>query len=235
MIPDRYAILKKIKSLAIPVGATYLSGSLDIPSATVGRILSRLEADGLLEKVSNKGRVLTPKGRDFISEQELVRSKKKTVDSLIRLTEDTPRERLLEIMQVREMLECHSAALACTNGTEEDLQELNRIMLEYLYELRGGGMGNEQDLRLHLKIAQMSGNQTVLQLLKLILVKDNAYTRFSSAPDSIDHGRLEMHNRIVEAINRRNPDDAAGAMKAHLQQVIGDIAASKEPGPAQSR
>ena len=60
-------ILKSVQDAGIPIGATYLSKELSIPPASIGRILTELEDEKLIEKVSNKGRVLTDKGRQFLT------------------------------------------------------------------------------------------------------------------------------------------------------------------------
>ena len=43
-------LLMQFKEVNLPIGATYLCKRLDVPQATVGRMLTQMEKDGLLEK-----------------------------------------------------------------------------------------------------------------------------------------------------------------------------------------
>jgi len=217
-------ILTAIKTAGVPVGATYLTTQLPIPPATIGRIMQKLEQEGMLIKVSNKGRQLTQKGNTYLEINGQRERKLETADKLINMIEGSSKERLLEILDIRKFLESRSAELAIANATEEQLKELDEIMLEYLVEMRHGGLGNEQDLRLHLKIAKISGNYTIYQILKLLLTSENAYTKFSSASmKDIKHTQLEHHENIVNAIKMRNPEAAKTAMVRHMDQVIRDV------------
>ena len=58
-----YLILEKIAQLNTPVGASFLCSQIHASQASIGRELHNLEQRGLLEKVSNKGRILTEEGR----------------------------------------------------------------------------------------------------------------------------------------------------------------------------
>jgi DNA-binding FadR family transcriptional regulator len=216
-------LLKAIKKCEFPTGSTYLSQKLNIPPATIGRNLTQLEKDGLLEKVSNKGRIITDKGIRFLKEESVRISKLKSADKLINMTEEPSKEKLLEILEVRKLLEGRSVELACKNATDAENEELENIIFEHEYEIRRGGLGNVQDLDFHTKIAYMSKNATIFQILNLILAENNAYTFFSIVADHVKNTQLEQHNNIVQAIKRRDSVSAKIAMEEHLDQVISDI------------
>jgi GntR family transcriptional repressor for pyruvate dehydrogenase complex len=216
-------ILNSIRESGVPVGAVYLSERLNIPSATVGRVLSSLENEGYIEKVSNKGRQLTDKGKSYLVDRKNWTHKINTASKLLNIVESISKERLLEILQVRQLLEDLTVELACKNATEHELQELDKIMLDYAYDLRYGGLGNEYDLQLHLKIAEISHNQTVHQILKLILTEKNAYTKFSSVADSLKNMQLIQHDEIVQAVKARDVTRAKLAMSRHINKIIADV------------
>lgn len=58
-----FEILTAMQDLNTPAGALQLAQILHLPSASIGRELLELEKTGLLVKVQNKGRILTPQGR----------------------------------------------------------------------------------------------------------------------------------------------------------------------------
>lgn len=217
-------MLSAIKEAKGPVGATYLAKVLPIPLATVGRILQKLEQDGMLIKVSNKGRCLTEQGEAYLVAHGKREEKLHSANNLIQMATEGSKGQLLEILEVRRLLEGRAAELAAQNTTKEQLKELDQIMLEYLVEMRHDGLGKEQNLQLHLMIAKISNNQTIYQILNLLLTNENAYTKFSSA-SMLDrkHEQLELHENILSAIKQRDPKAARLAMEQHIDQVINDI------------
>ena len=62
-----YTLLNCIIKKSEPVGASSLALKLNTPQATIGRKLYELEFRGYLEKQSNKGRIITLKGRDYFN------------------------------------------------------------------------------------------------------------------------------------------------------------------------
>jgi len=217
-------VLTAIMEANTPVGATYLTTIINIPPATIGRIMQKLENDGMLEKVSNKGRILTAKGTAFIEGKRQREKKLKTADKIINIVESGSKSHLLEVLDIRKYLEGRTAELAAANASSDQLSALDEIMLEYLVEIRHGGLGNEQDLQFHLTIAWISGNTTIYQILKLLLTNDNAYTKFSSASIvKIKHLQLQNHESIVNAIKEHDAKKARKAMEDHLNQVIEDV------------
>ena len=216
-------MLQLVQTSHMPVGAAYLSERMGLPQATVGRILLALEKKGYLEKVSNKGRLLTEQGVSYLAQQEQYHEKLRTARNIIETAESNEKHKLYEILEIRLALEGLSAENAAINATEEDMKQLDGIMLEHFYDLRRGGIGSEQDLQMHLKIAEMSGNQTLAQILRLLLTQENAYTKFSIVAPHITNMQIRQHTDIVESIRAREAQRAREAMVTHLRQVMEDV------------
>lgn len=178
----------------------------------------------MLIKVSNKGRCLTEQGEAYLAAHGELEEKLNSANNLIQMATEGSKGQLLEILEVRRFLEERAAEFAAQNVTKEQLKELDQIMLEYLVEMRHDGLGKEQNLQLHLMIAKISNNQTIYQILNLLLTNENAYTKFSSA-SMLDrkHEQLERHENILSAIKQQNPKAARLAMEQHIDQVINDI------------
>jgi len=216
-------ILKMISETGLPVGAAYLSKQLSIPSATVGRLLAELDREGLVKKVSNKGRLITGKGERFLWEKELEKQKEQNANQLVQLITKSDKATMLEILQTRKLLEGYTVELACKNATESELNELEHLMLEHLHTVRQGGLGSQQDLEIHLTIAKVSRNQTIYQILKLMLMEGNVYTKFSYVSDNMKHTQVKQHDKIIQAIQERSVDRAKAALETHLDQIIEDV------------
>lgn len=214
----------------------YLSKILSLPQATVGRYLLKYENENYLKQIGNKGRVLTEEGEKFLSESIVNFKREKTANNLINIVFNEEALHLEEVIEVRMLLEVYAVEQACQKATDEDLAELDRIMLEYVREVRYGGSGDELDLQTHLKLAKISKNTVVYQILKIILTQDNEYARFASVSEKKGNIQtcLEQHESIVNAVKNRDAEAAVQAMKLHLNKVMRDISGNSEKTTDQS-
>jgi GntR family transcriptional repressor for pyruvate dehydrogenase complex len=224
-IKNEYAerILSEIKYADCPMGAGFLSGKMQIPQASIGRILNSLEKRGFLKKISNKGRQITPAGLSWLEEQHAQKAKLHSSQKLISIVEDLSKERLLEILDIRKLLEATSVELACINAGDEDIKLLEDILIDHRYAVRHDESGSAEDLRLHLTIAKLSRNETLYQIIELILTGKNAYDTFSAVADHVAHTQIQQHTDLIAAIKTRDPVQARQAMIRHLDQVISDV------------
>lgn len=216
-------ILQAMDRCTAPAGAVYLSGVMDIPPANIGRTLLRLEKQGLVEKVQNKGRIITERGRRFLEQSEAKNSKILVANELIDSAEANSIENLLEIMELRKLLEGYTAETCAEVITEQQLHELEGIHFDYFYELCHGRAGREQDLALHLKIAEICGNRTIEKVLRLILTDNDTYAEFTNAAVQLHNLRQDGHGRILEAIRNRDGKTARAEMEKHLNRVIENV------------
>lgn len=213
-------LLQTIDRVSLPVGASFLSDELSIPPATIGRMLKAAEDAGYLEQVSNKGRILTDQGRVFLREADAAALREQAAKDLISTATSVTPKQLLEILQVRRLLEPQTAALACANATEKDVQTIEDLAFEQVFDIRRGGLGSEQDLQLHLKLAELSGNAAIYHILKLLLTENSVYIQFSSMSEKMKIQKVTQHDDIVNAIRARSPEKAALVMQQHIDRLI---------------
>lgn len=221
--PKSILVLETIKKSGLPVGASFLSKELTIPPATIGRILTDLEKHGYVSKISNKGRTINEKGLQYLSQVDLKKEQRKDTDQLLSLVTDAAKDNLLEILQVRKLLEAVTVEMACKNATDMEIMELEYLILEHIHLIRQKKLGSNLDLEIHLGIAKASGNQTIYQILKVLLTSDNVYTKFSYVSEHVTHTQIKQHDAIIQAIKERSPEKAKLAMEEHLDQVIEDV------------
>ena len=145
-------LLKIISESGMPVGASFLSNKLQLPPASVGRLLYSLESQGYLQKISNKGRLLTEKGIRYLNQQEQFYNKITVAHNIIESVESPTKQKLFEILEIRIALEPISVSHACIYANSEDIAELHQILLAHRYDLQHGGIGNEQDLKFGRKV-----------------------------------------------------------------------------------
>ena len=105
-----------------------LCSKIDTSQANIGRILHLLEERGLVEKVSNKGRVLTEEGKNHFQRLQQDIQSKEYVKVLLDLYSKNDKQVYLDILEARILLETKTAELAAIRATEEDLRELEQIL-----------------------------------------------------------------------------------------------------------
>ncbi len=135
-------------------------------------------------------------------------------------------EEVLQLLELREILEVGACRLAVEKMTEEDLERLRTILERHL-DTQTQVRKNRSPLHysewlnydFHYQIALASGNQRLIDLLCgdiWILMRAYRY------PGALSPGRLpqgtEAHHAIMEALVRKDPDAAEQAMRLHLRQ-----------------
>ena len=128
------------------------------------------------------------------------------------------------LLEVRMGLECNSAMLAARRATQEDIR-LMKTGLEHMQEeVSKGGLGHEEDLYFHMRLAFASKNHLQVQLMKHVYdllaagIKEN-WRHLHQKPRDLD-SVLKHHRVILEAIERRDPDSAFKAMQEHITDLI---------------
>lgn len=217
---DFTKLLLAMENEQTPVGAVYLSHVLHVPPATIGRLMKVAEDRKLIQSISNKGRCITEQGRQYLRREAMKETKSKIADEIIDTTQSTQVQSLEEILTVRFLLESYTVREACKNITEEDLQELEYLTYEQQYKVRNGDIGSEADLQYHLKVAELSHNNTILRLLKLILTENGVYQTFTHITNVMHLQKISNHIAITEALKERNPDKAEKAMQQHLKLLM---------------
>jgi DNA-binding FadR family transcriptional regulator len=88
----------------------------------------------------------------------------------------------------------------------------------------------EADLDFHLALAEAADNPLILALIDSIvgLLRDQR-SRIFEVDGGPERGQFH-HKRILEAIERRDPEAAREAMRAHLEQVRDDSSSSLTDG-----
>ena len=113
-----YLILEKLFQLNSPTGASFLCSKINSSQASIGRELHNLEIRGLVEKVSNKGRILTEEGRSYFQLLQQSINSKESVDVLLDLFSRNDKQIYLDILEARIILELKTAELAAKRASE---------------------------------------------------------------------------------------------------------------------
>jgi GntR family transcriptional repressor for pyruvate dehydrogenase complex len=123
---------------------------------------------------------------------------------------------LLEIFEVRRLLEPAATALAAARITDDQIGEL-RLLMDKLRDAADPEDRLSVDMAFHGRIAGITGNQTLCSLLDAVFHRGLAARvwRACVERDRMDWA-MEQHEQIVLALEMRDPDTARAASTLHL-------------------
>ena len=196
-VEEAYRHLKtRIMSADLPPGASLneleIAAALGTSRTPVREAIRKLEQEGLAMRYPNRGAIVTK----------------------LSMTD------VLEIWQLREILEPAACALAADRIDREALARLEGAFLE----LRGQEMGPEAyeaflraDVGLHGLIVDSTGNATLRSVLGMLNVRV-VQVRVVTSPARFQSAVAE-HLAIVAALKARDAQEAMAAMRRHLERA----------------
>lgn len=138
-----------------------------------------------------------------------------------------------ELTEARILIEGEAAALAATNITDKELEELQRLLVEMEEaNQRGADAGEIVDKQFHEFIASCTRNGAMQAAV------EHLWTIRNRSPQCLlmlekTRGKgykpvIEEHRRIIEAIGTRDAAAARAAMRNHLSRVLDYLLDSTE-------
>lgn len=124
-----------------------------------------------------------------------------------------------DLFEVRKVLEAQAAQWAARRGSEHHVGRLRGIVEEAYRHADEPGVLDETDARFHLAVAEASRNLVLVRVMFALL--DLLASSRREALEIAGRARLSLdeHERIIEEIERRDPEAAREAMLAHLISV----------------
>jgi GntR family transcriptional repressor for pyruvate dehydrogenase complex len=134
---------------------------------------------------------------------------------------------LLDLLEVRKMIEPKAAKLAASRATESHLRRIEAQCIK-VREATDWEAVAEHDLLLHTSIIEAAGNP-ILRELNSALTRLLHRSREISAARAPDRKpMLDSHSRIVDAILKGDGDEAEKAMLEHLHRVGLDLISDRK-------
>jgi GntR family transcriptional repressor for pyruvate dehydrogenase complex len=186
-----------------------LASSLGVSRASLREALNQLSLLGLIEAQHGVGTFIKkPNPSNFFdSFSSLVVLNRKSAD---------------ELLQARSIIEPAVAALAAENRTQEELDQI-RMALELMEaEHKTGFIDNykAKDSKFHFLIAAASHNQILFSVSRAIReLLPSAIDRAFVDSHALVSNAMELHRKIYEALNRKDPVSASSHMTEHLLSV----------------
>ncbi|WP_444455099.1 GntR family transcriptional regulator [Rhodobacter capsulatus] len=135
-----------------------------------------------------------------------------------------------DVFEARLAIEPAAARLVVERATEDQLAALQACLAE---EAEAHQRGNRHAaIRLsgefHLRLAEATGNETLLRLLKELVTRSSLIVAIYGAP-GLETCRDHDHASLLAALRSRDADTAERLMRAHLGDIISTLDLS---GPA---
>ncbi|WP_027093073.1 FadR/GntR family transcriptional regulator [Cohnella thermotolerans] len=136
------------------------------------------------------------------------------------------RETLLELIEVRQLLEVSIAALAAEKRSEQDVAALRAVVADMASSIGDDLEGERTDVQFHLALVAATRNKMMARLFDSIMTPMEQAIREVRrvelyANRSVAERLYEEHSAIFEAVARGDAASAADSMKRHLQHVEG--------------
>ncbi len=210
------AILTMIKNGTLKPGdkllpVHQLAEQFQVGRSAVREALSALRAMGLIEMKQGEGTYV----KNFDS-SSLTKSLNHT---LLMKKED-----ILNLLEVRKVLEVGAVRAAATKRTEDNLQNMRHWLDEMEKGIGDEKAGEKADFHFHMAIAEASHNKILLELMNH--VSEMIAETIGESRRIILYGEqttaerlLEEHQAIYEAVLGQDIDSAQQAMLNHLTNV----------------
>ena len=191
-----------------------LAQRLGVSRTAVREAVKALREKGLVEAYSGRGTFIT----DGTSQ-----AARQSFDLMIKIGQQEGAPHLAEL---RLILEPGIAALAATRIQEPELVAMREAVAVMDRAQKDPGAYIEADLDFHLALAEAVANPLILSLIDSIvgLLREQRIKIFN-VDGGPQRGQIH-HKRILEAVERHDPEMAQSAMRSHLEQVRQDSQAS---------
>ena len=188
------AIMEGLYPAGYQVVERTLSELLDMSRTPVRSAIKRLEAEGFLERGTNR--------RIYVV-----------------LPDD---QELLDTLYLRMALEGMASRLAARNGTQEDFDKLHQLMTQMEKSSQAGDEFGVYHLsnQLHQKIITSCGNEQLKRIALNIYEKSTIYNYQVIQGSDRSRASVAEHGEIVRRVVNRDEEGAEQVTRDHIQNII---------------
>jgi GntR family transcriptional regulator, transcriptional repressor for pyruvate dehydrogenase complex len=183
-----------------------LAQKFGVSRSSVRDAIRSLELIGLLEPQQGRGTVVCePSGKAVMgSLSALIRQKRKLVK---------------ELLDVRKLVEPALARRAAPHVSDSQIAELEQLLERQSSKVRNGELAIEEDNEFHYLIALAADNAVLLQIVDVLMDTLHETREKSLQTGGRPLKSLAGHQRILAALQRRDPAASEKAMRQHLEEI----------------
>lgn len=173
-----------------------------------------------IQKLTDQGLIESRRGVGTFILGEDTRKNKKPLLQILNGQDFT----IVDLLEVRLVLESNSAALAARRATEEDIRIIEQSLNRLLDTRYSPERVFDDDLSFHMNIAYATKNIVQVHLMKSFY--DVLYYGMNLAfptlvkDEKLDELAFDQHISIFKAIENRDPELAATTMESHIRVLL---------------
>ena len=128
---------------------------------------------------------------------------------------------IIDVFEIRAALEGLAAQLAAERATDEELEEMERMLVEIgeAIEARDVDRLVETDTRFHEVLFRASRNERLCQLISLLREQIQRFRIRTLSHPARMRVALEEHRSLVEALAQRDPELARRVAQEHIESA----------------
>lgn len=221
-------VLKIIENSDKPMGTWAVEDKLkeddiEVSSATVGRILSKLENSEFLEKHKNKGRTITLEGKLAIKRAETINVINFHQNKINEIISTEILGNFIMIIQARKAIEKETCRLATRHITKAELDKIEVILDRQEEKLKKGESIADEDIDFHKTIAKASRNEILESMYSIIATFKQQSMVFEKLRKEINSPNNTYHRKIYNAIKSNDEREAVKLMAEHMENLMNDV------------
>ncbi|MEA3231334.1 MAG: FCD domain-containing protein [Thermodesulfobacteriota bacterium] len=131
---------------------------------------------------------------------------------------------IIDIIEIREILECNTARLAARRADSNDIDRMQTILARMKKNADNIKRFSEHDFDFHVALAEASGNEMILQMMKFIVKKvHQEYVRLKHETLFEADEAIITAEKIVASVAGGEEENAAIYMEKHLHLVTAEL------------
>ncbi len=188
-----------------------LEEKFGIPRSAIRRALKILNAYGYVKTIPQSGTYVADMGVNALGG---------LLSNILQLEEQD----FESLVETRYVLEVYAVELAAKNASNEALRELENVHHDFCQQIKEGYTSFDEDLVFHIKIAECTGNPVLKALITLLASDDlRLHKEFEGHVGTKKilerrKGAIEEHDKILNAVLKRDSARAVQAMQEHYQK-----------------
>lgn len=192
-----------------------LSEQLGISQTIVRQALKAIEAKGMVEIRHGVGTCVTPEHRWNAFDSQLFK---------LRAEEGKLLDTMLQLLEVRRMLEVEIAGFATVRADEDDLRAMREALQRQERALRDPAAFIEADMAFHEALLLAARNDILCTMLAPVndLFRHSREMTLAAVSGMADRA-FAQHRGIYERVTARDEPGARAAMREHLLSTEGDL------------
>ena len=126
-----------------------------------------------------------------------------------------------EVFEIRTSLEVLAAGLAAERITEEELEQLNRLLVKISEYIEAGDLDKivETDVAFHDILYRASRNNRLVAIINNLREQTSRFRSISLGHPGRLQETLKEHRRLVDAISQRDPELAQQMAHEHMENA----------------